>query len=485
VRSSQDSSHNFSAVRDLIRTRLIEQVLPSLAVAVARDGTILWEEGFGWADRENRVPATEHTMYSLASISKPITTTGMMILKEREKLELDRPINDYLGEAKLTAGVGEAAEATVRRVANHTSGLPLHYHFFHEDEPYRRPSMDETIRRYGHLMTAPGERYHYSNLGYGVLDYVISRLSGKSYIDFMREEVFLPLGMIRASIDIGPGLAPIAATRYGRDGLPITFYDFDHPGGSAVYCSAHDLVRFGMFHLKAHLPDQKAILSDETLDEMQVATATSGENAGYSIGWSIQEDELGYRGVSHGGGMGGVTTALQLIPSEKLAIVALANANTDLPWVVTEEILGVLLPEYAARRAAKKAQEKEKKEQAKEPEPGFTPPPDLLGEWRGPVYTYQGEVPLTLWFKESGDVHAQLGTQLKTLLNDVQLENDQLTGRMLGDIGTEDANRRPYLLHVDLKRRGEVLNGAVIAISLPGKRLGNALSHWVEVRKER
>src|SRR5437588_5532254 len=139
--SARDDSVDFGTVRELIRTRLVEQSLPSLAVAVAREGQIVWEEGFGWADRENRVPATEHTMYSLASISKPITATGLMLLVERGQIELDRPINDYLGDAKLTARVGDAVGATVRRVANHTSGLPLHYHFFYQDEPYRRPPM--------------------------------------------------------------------------------------------------------------------------------------------------------------------------------------------------------------------------------------------------------------------------------------------------------------------------------------------------------
>src|SRR5947199_6153899 len=166
---SSQASSTFGAIRDLICARLVEQVLPSLAVAVARDGEILWEEGFGWADRENRIPATEHTLYSLASISKPITATGLMVLKERGKLDLDRPIDDYLGDARLNARVGNAKKATVRRIANHTSGLPLHYHFFYEDEPYRRPPMDETIRRYANLVTAPGERYYYSNLGYGLL----------------------------------------------------------------------------------------------------------------------------------------------------------------------------------------------------------------------------------------------------------------------------------------------------------------------------
>src|SRR5688572_32186710 len=120
--------HNlFGNIAETIRSRLVEKSLPSLAVAVARDGEVLWEEAFGWADRENRIAATPHTLYSLASISKPITATGLMILKERGLIDLDRPINDYLGHAKINVRVGDPAAATVRRVANHTAGLPLHY----------------------------------------------------------------------------------------------------------------------------------------------------------------------------------------------------------------------------------------------------------------------------------------------------------------------------------------------------------------------
>lgn len=474
----------FEEVRGLIRERMVEGSVPSIAVAVARDGEILWEEGFGWADMEGRVEATPHTLYSLASISKPITATGVMVLAGQGKLELERPINDYLGDAGVTARVGEAEEATVRRVANHTSGLPLHYHFFPVDEPQRRPPVDETIRRYANLLWAPGEKYQYSNLGYGLLDTVIARLSGKSYADFMRTEVFLPLGMTRASVDIGTGLEPYQAIRYGPDRAPIPFYDFDHPGGSAVYCSAHDLVRFGMFHLKARLPDQKAILPDEAIDAMQVPSAESGEKSSYGIGWAISDQVEGYRVVSHGGGMLGVTTTLLLIPSERLAIAVLANTGCDLPHVAADRIAGTLLPEYGERRAAAEARRKEEREKGDAERPEFRPGPELLGTWRGQSHTYRGDLPVMLEFKESGDLHAQIGSGLKTLLNEARFEAGWLTGRMFGDIGTEDAARRPYLLHVNLKLRGGALNGALIAVSRPSNRPGNALSHWMELRRE-
>jgi hypothetical protein len=80
-------------------------------------------------------------------------------------------------------------------------------------------------------------------------------------------------------------------------------------------------------------------------------------------------------------------------------------------------------------------------------------------------------------------VHAHLGTQLKTLLNDTRFHDGWLTGRLMGDTGTDDASYRPHHLHLDLKLRGERLNGAMIAISLPTKRLTNALAHWLELVK--
>jgi len=468
----------FDDIRKLINDKLIKLSIPSITVAVAHKGEIIWEEGFGWADRENRISANEHTIYSLASISKPITATGLMILKERSKLDLDKPINDYLGDAKLKAWVGNEEDATVRRVANHSSGLPLHYQFFYKDEPYSPPSMDETIRRYGNLVTVPGEKYQYSNIGYGILDYLISRLSGKNYIDFMREEVFIPLGMTHTSVHIPARLEKYKAVRYSGNGLPIPFYDFDHRGASAVFSSAHDLVRFGMFHLKSHLPDQKSILTDETIDEMQKPTAEIANKRGYGIGWGINEDNMGFLSVGHNGGMGGVSTTLMLIPSEKLAVVVLSNYSSSLPDLICKEILSAMLPEYAKERSRLESEPKNNDESS----PSFTPDSELIGKWSGNVHTYIKDIPINIWFKENGDVHVQLGEQLKTLLNDVKFKDGYLSGKMMGDVLTEDANRRPYNLHITFKLRDQLLNGAITAISLPGEKVGNALSHWAELK---
>ncbi|HGE72818.1 TPA: class A beta-lactamase-related serine hydrolase [Candidatus Poribacteria bacterium] len=468
-------------IRESIREKIMKDGIASIAVAVAKGDEILLEEGFGWANREKMIPSNPNIMYSLASISKPITATALMILKERGLIDLDRPVNDYLDDAKLTAWIGKAEDATVRMIANHTSGLAVHCHFFYEDENYPKPSMDETIRRYGNIVSIPGERYQYCNLGYGILDYIISRLSGKSYADFMREEVFLPLDMTRSSINIDKGLRKYQAIRYGTDKKIVPFYDFDHPGGSAVFSSVHDLVRFGMFHLKAHLPNQRAILSDESIDEMQVGTADMGNGNRYGIGWATCQNSYGYRVSWHNGLMGGVNTTLMLVPDEKIVVTVLANSNTNQHEIICREILSAMLPKYAENLAIAEAKKKSNTDQTAME---FIPTSELIGEWNGEIVTYKEHIPITFWFKESGDVVVKIGDQLKTLLNDVVFRDGYLFGRMIGDIKTEDANRHPYHLHITMKLRDKVLNGSITAITHPKDRFGNALSHWIEIIKK-
>ncbi|GCE08528.1 serine hydrolase domain-containing protein [Dictyobacter aurantiacus] len=487
---TQQGRELFHQARERIQREMIERGIPSITIAVAQGNEILWEEGFGWADRERRIAATPHTLYSLASISKPITATALLVLKERELLDLDSPINDYLGDSKLHAWSGDAGEATVRRVADHTSGLPLHYQFFYRDEPaYQLPSMDETIQRYGHLVTPPGERFMYSNLGYGLINEVIERLSGKSYAAFMREEVFLPLGMLRASINVGPGLEPYQAQRYGSNGMPYPLYESNHPGAGEVYCSAHDLMRFSMFHYKQPLPDQKKILSDEALDEMHAPSSRQSEFMRYGIGWRIYDDVKDHYIIGHSGGMDGVSTLLRIVPAAGVAVATLTNTNgnKDLQEQVIADIFSVLLPDYAQKRAQGINQQQQ--EQKDEPEAEFRPDPHLLGQWSGHVHTYEGDIPFTLWFKEDGDVHAQLGTQLKALVNELVLKDQSFTGTMVGDIGTADASRYPHHLWLDLIQREASITGALITATIkektPGNRLAQALSHRVELKKSK
>lgn len=465
----------FAVARAHARAAVVDSGVPSLAVAVAKGGKIIWEEGFGWADREGRVPATEHTTYSLASISKPITATGLMILAERGKLQLDRPANDYLGLGKITGLAGDASQATVRRVANHTAGLPLHYMFYYDGAIDRVPTMDEAIARYANTVYPPGSSYQYSNLGFGILDHIISRISGQSYQDFMRAEVFLPLGMTHSSIDIAPGLEPFAAVRYDNQGKRVPWYTFDHNGGSAVYASAHDLVRFGMFHLKNRLPDQQRILADSTIDAMHVNT-TGVPGSAYGIGWAVGND-FGLQRFAHSGGMPGVNTALYLYPTEDLAVVVLSNTTSRHPFTLAADIVAGLVPRYADSLKAFRA-----RQQQQQTPPAWSTPARLAGEWKGTVRTWDGTKPFTLTFQADGDVVAKLGDSPRALIWDAAWQGDSVfTGRFAGTMPTPDAALHRHSIFLNLTLRGGKLSGQASAQTIPPDTVYFARTSYVDL----
>lgn len=479
----------FAKLRENIQSEIKEKNIPSLAVAVIRDGKILWEEGFGWANRQQKIQATEHTMYSLASISKPITATGLMTLVQQQKIDLDHPVNQYLGEAKLRSPLGHADQATVRRIANHSSGLPLHYQFFYADTAHRAPPRDESIRRYGILVNLPGETYQYANFGYGILDHVIARVSGRSYASFMKEDIFLPLGMKHTSVGLEPSQASTAAVRYGVNQEPLANYHFDHPGASDVFSSAHDLIRFASLHLKKPLADQETPLSNMSIDAMQQATIETRPGVGYGVGWRITKSEFGFKTVTHTGGMPGVRTRLTLVPSKNIAVVALTNCQSDLPHRVVEQALAALLPEYA--RQLRHAEYNRATPPAPFP---WAPTADWIGYWKGEVETVAGKQPIRLWIQPGGHVHVQLDHQFKHLLNHVRLNNGFLAGVFPGHLNTPDTNRRRHQLSLKIRLRGKQLNGALTALSLARspqhpdvtlpRRSGYALSHWISLEKQ-
>jgi CubicO group peptidase (beta-lactamase class C family) len=447
----------WSSVRDTIRAYLEQTKAPSVAVAVARGGRVVWEEGFGLANRETNTPATATTMYSLASISKPITATGLMILAERGKVNLDRPANEYLGAGKLTGLAGDASGATVRRVMSHTAGLPLHYQFYYVNQSYPALSNDDAIARYGIMVYPPGLVYEYSNLGYGIIDHIIARVSGSDYADFMRTNVFLPLGLTQTTVGVPPGVAGNVAERYDRGQRPIPFYDFDHRGGSAVYSSAHDLIRFGMFHLKNRLPEQRRILNDTTIDLMQRAVPP----ANYGLGWIVTERD-GQRIVAHTGGMPGVATVLAMYPAENVAIVVLTNMSADIGRVY-REIERVVLPRYAEGR--RRARVADSTAAAARRGVRFTPPAELLGEWKGTLRTWEKTVPIALTFQPDGDVHVKVENGLTNLVNNIQWRDSMFVGRFAGTIPTSDAKRWAHDIVLSLRLLPNGLNGMAAAVT--------------------
>lgn len=251
--------------------------VPGLAVAVTKEGKIIYERGFGWADRERGLRSTPNTPFALASVSKSITATAIMQLFERGKLNLDAPVNDYLGAAKVHSPHWNASESTVRRVMSHTGGLTTFTRWCGSERS--ACNLNREIRDYGILVWRPGELFDYSNLGFGILGDVIARVSGNEFDSYLKKNIFTPLGMEDCGLQTRhPASSQYDDKTHARSPVRIS----GTPGASGLRCSAHALALFGMFQLK-EVKNSNSVLSSANLDQMH--RAQPGTRGQYGLGW--------------------------------------------------------------------------------------------------------------------------------------------------------------------------------------------------------
>lgn len=385
----QTASAPFDGVRDRIVRAIEERNVPSVSLAVVRDGEIVWEEAFGLADIENKVKAAPATVYPIASATKPFTATALMVLVERGLVDLDRPANDYLEGAGLRAYEGDAARATLRRILHHTSGLPMYWDFLFEGTLRRRLPLETVLGRYGALVSPPGESYNYSNLGYSVLEAVIERVSGRPYAEFLAAEVFKPLGLDRTAVVTAPPAQGGVAVKYGPSLARVPFCDHETRGAGAIHATAHDLALFLLLHLGRLRPDQRAILKPGSVAAMQSARDPDVRDSSYALGWETGR-RYGYPIVTHGGWMDGCRAHLAMIPSEGLGVAVLINGENVPSIQICDGIFGALLPRYAGAMSAAAAA------RSGPPAPPFKPPAGIFGTWEGTVKTWEGTIPVRL-----------------------------------------------------------------------------------------
>jgi len=285
--------------------------------------------------------------------------------------------------------------------------------------------------------------------------------------------------MARTSVNIDPDLKENIALRYDERQKPIPFYDFDHRGASAVFSSAHDLVRFGMFHLKSHLKDQKPILKDETIDAMQQEVDSKVPDSGYMLGWGVGE-KYAYKFVNHSGGMPGVATRLTLLLSENIAVVVLCNGSNPDLGDIERSIFAVLVPEYANKLKAEKKQPEEEKIEK------FSLPESLIGEWTGEIKTYTGILPVKLIFKKDGKVRIELEGKtysplnIKTPLGFIKFKKGIFSGPFFGNIKTPDTARSSHVIQLRMKLRGQRMSGYAAAVAIDKK---FCLPAYIELKK--
>ncbi len=326
--------------------------VPGLSVAVVENGEYIWASGFGLADVENNSPASEHTLYRLASISKSLTATAAMQLQERGRLDLDAPVQKY-----CPAFPQKPWPISTRQVMGHLAGI-RHYKGGPDDlEIGNTKHFDNPIQggldffKSEPLLSEPGKTFHYSTQGYTLVGCVIEGASGAKYVDFMRQNVFTPAGMEHTVVDNRFAIIPYRTRFYQKtDSGTVENADFldssyKIPGGGWL-SSAEDMAHFEV----AILHDK--LIKRTTRDLMWTPLKPSdGSKDGYGLGWG-NSDEDGIATVSHTGGQQGTATAFTIAPAQRDGVVVLTNMEGADAGGLAHEILKVLVG--AAGSATKK-----------------------------------------------------------------------------------------------------------------------------------
>ncbi len=335
--------------RSSARSLLAEEKLPGLSLAVAVEGEVIWAEGFGWAEAESRTPVTPATLLRVGGVSETFTAAAVGLLYERGRLDLDAPVQTYV------PGFPEKEwPVSTRQLMAHTAGIRHHRG---EEEIFRKTDCADGADRLAlfagdPLRFRPGTQYRYSTYGWVLVGAVVTAAANEPYLDFIRREIFEPLGMKSTVPDVAGQTEAGSAhfyyprlmldPRYGLQDAPTVDLSCILPAGGFL-STPSDLVRFGS------AMSSGALLDPTTVEELQTPVRlVSGESTGQALGWMVRDVPMGVDGtreriVGHGlgdavrrsllsattvgGHVPGSTASLMIVPEHRIAIAVATNVS--------------------------------------------------------------------------------------------------------------------------------------------------------------
>ena len=309
-------------VDNYVRAVLAERHAPGVAVAVVKDGKVVKLKGYGVASLEFNVPVTTETVFEIGSVSKQMTAAGIMLLVEEGKVNLDSPISTYLPN---TPEVWK--DVTVRHLLTHTSGVKS-YSSLDGFELYRHLKTDAFIKALSPhpLEFVPGERNIYSNSGFTLLGHIIQTVSGKPYMQYMRERIFSPLGMTKTADRDPQFIIPNRAVGYewdidhleGRDGN-LT----DLMGAGSIVSTISDMVKWD-----AALNGKNFLKPESRSDWWKQYTFTNGKPSPYGFGWRVS-NVRGHPLIGHTGQTAGFGSANFRYVDDGVTVIVLTNLGEN------------------------------------------------------------------------------------------------------------------------------------------------------------
>jgi CubicO group peptidase (beta-lactamase class C family) len=321
-------STNFSSKADAYLLTLAREEQFSGTVLVATNGNVVFANGYGMANREYDIANTTNTIFRLGSVTKQFTAMCVLILQEEHKLNVTNLVSNYVEDCP------EAWRAiTIHHLLTHTAGIPSFTGFPDNMRFERLPTtVAATVQRFKDkpLDFEPGTKMRYSNSGYVLLGYIIEKVAGKSYEEFLTERVFRPLGMKHSGYDHPATLLPNRAAGYTRSGTNILncipfAMDTPHAAG-ALYSTVVDLLTW-----------DQALYSERLVSASALGAMFTEFKGKYCYGWF--HDNIAGRGIySHGGGISGFRTHVIRFPKERVYIAVLSNFESANPSRIADKI---------------------------------------------------------------------------------------------------------------------------------------------------
>ena len=334
---------DFENLEGFILEKMSKTKIPGLSIAIAEGDETIYARGFGFRNLSSGLSATPRTLYGIGSVTKSFTAMAIMQLVEEGKINLHDPVEKYL-PIKLRP-FGE--DVSIHHLLTHSSGVPalayaeafirgvlgLDHHWLPVSSPEDIIVFMRDAEKWA--VSGAGENFFYLNEGYVLLGYIISKLSGISYEEYIRKRILEPLRMSRTFLsksDIENDQDRATAYIVDREEkhIPSTF-PFGITADGGLISNVLDLSNYMKMHIGRGEFEERKFVSSEMLELMEKPHINlpyevfGGESYGY--GWMITPSFLGYRLVSHGGSVLVYTAYVGYIPEKRIGVALLANAS--------------------------------------------------------------------------------------------------------------------------------------------------------------
>ena len=326
-------------LEEFLEVGMIKRKIPGLGIGIIKDGSILYNKGFGYADIENEKCITTDTVFRFGSISKTLTAIGIMQLVEQGKISLDDDINQYLPKGRIYHKNKDATPITFKHLLIHTSGIGeilkksdlLNIPHYANKNPKKIHSHEKIFSRNIKLKNSPGTKWSYANFGYMLLGYLIEIITGVEFSEYIIQNILDPLEMKNSDFAWSDRVKPLQAKGYKakKDGFVEsgTTMQAQMPEGS-LYASINDMMKYMQCLLNGGKTNGAEILKKETLEDMMTTQFQLDERL-KSIGYCFWlYDIFGIKVVNHGGSITGYLAEMYLLPEENVGIIIAINQNS-------------------------------------------------------------------------------------------------------------------------------------------------------------